>query len=62
MNPEQTMNKEKELRDLMTRVSLLENMLMLLESQQIKIVDDFDGTNVQVSINGVRRKIATTSP
>ena len=33
-----------------------------LEKQTIKIVQSFDGTDVQVTINGKRRKIETLAP
>lgn len=40
----------------------LQQRVARLEKQQINIIGDFDGTNVQVSIHGIRRKIATTAP
>jgi len=29
---------------------------------QIEVVGTFDGTNIPIRVNGVRRKIATTTP
>lgn len=40
----------------------LRRELELSKKQQILKVGKFDGTNIQVSVDGIRRKIATTSP
>ena len=47
---------------LQQQIDTLKRELEEVKAQQIKIVSDFDGTNVQVSIRGIRRKIATTAP
>jgi len=44
------------------KIAELEKRVALLEKQQIKIVGDYDGTNVPVTVNGIRRKIATSTP
>lgn len=44
------------------RLAALEELVNKLDKTQIKIAGDFDGTDVQVSINGIRKKIATTAP
>lgn len=44
------------------KINQLEAKLAVLEKAQIKIAGDFDGTDVQVTINGVRRSITTSAP
>lgn len=48
--------------DLAKKVQELEAKLRILEQQQIKIVGEFDGTDVQVTVNGIRRSITTSAP
>lgn len=47
---------------LVEQIKRLEADIRRLESRQIVVVGDFDGTDVPVTINGVRRKIITSSP
>lgn len=48
--------------ELLQRIQELETRLDRIEKQSIKIVGDYDGTNVPVTVNGIRRKIATSTP
>jgi hypothetical protein len=53
---------EQRIAQLEAKVRELEMKLDRIDKQQIKIVGDFDGTNVPVTGNGIRRKIATATP
>jgi hypothetical protein len=53
---------EQRIAQLEAKVRELEMKLDRIDKQQIKIVGDFDGTNVPVTVNGIRRKIATATP
>lgn len=44
------------------KIADLEAQIERLQKQQIVIVGKFDGTNIPVTVNGVRRKIATSAP
>jgi sugar-specific transcriptional regulator TrmB len=59
-------NMEKELQnkvaELERKVAELESTILRVEKQTITIVGNFDGTNVPVTVNGIRRKIATATP
>jgi len=48
--------------ELERKVKELEDFIRRIEKQSIVIVGDFDGTNVPVTVNGIRRKIATVAP
>jgi len=50
------------LQQLRGQVKQLEDTMQRMDKQQIKIVGNFDGTNAPVTVNGIRRKIATTAP
>ena len=49
-------------KDLERKLQELEDKIALLEKQQIKIVGEFNGTTVPVTINGVSRRITTSAP
>ena len=51
-----------ELQQLEMKIIELERIVVLLDKQQIKIAGDYDGTNVPVTVNGIRCKIATSTP
>lgn len=53
---------QTKIRELEQRLQELADRVELVDKQQIKIVGSFDGTNVPVTITGIRRKIATTTP
>jgi hypothetical protein len=44
------------------KLNELEQKIQKIEKQQIVVVGDFDGTNLPVQANGIRRKIATATP
>lgn len=48
--------------DLKQQIEELKKEIQSLKKSQIVIVGDFDGTNIPVTVNGIRRKIATTAP
>lgn len=56
------MKPEDKIKELERKIADLEAKVRLLDKQQIKIVGDYDGTNVPVTVNGIRRKIATVAP
>lgn len=56
------MTQEQRIEILERRINELDATIKRLEKQQIKIVGEFDGTNVPVTINGIRKKIATSAP
>lgn len=40
----------------------MEATMSRIQKQQIIVVGDYDGTNIPITINGIRRKIATVAP
>lgn len=54
MNPDR-----KKLED---RITELEQKIERMERQSIIVVGKYDGTNVPVMVQGIRRKIATSAP
>jgi hypothetical protein len=49
--------------DLQKRIAELERRLDELEQKdKIVVVGSFDGTDIPVQVNGIRRKIATSAP
>ena len=44
------------------KVRTLETRLEELDKETIKIVGEYNASNVPVTINGIRRKIAHTAP
>jgi len=53
---------KKEIQQLRSKVEALEKEYEQRDKTNIKIVGTFDGTNVPVTVQGVRRKIATVAP
>lgn len=56
------MTPEEQIKDLERKVKDLEARLNSAEKQRIVVVGNFDGTNIPITIHGIRRKIATTAP
>lgn len=48
--------------ELEQRIKKLEDAIARLEKERIVVVGRFDGTNIPISIQGKRRKIATSTP
>jgi ribosomal protein L29 len=53
---------KKKIEELERKIRELEEQIKRIEMQSILIVGQFDGTNVPVTVTGVRRKIATVAP
>ena len=53
---------EKKIQELERKIQELEQQIARMEKQQIVVVGNFDGTNIPITIQGIRRKIATTTP
>lgn len=53
---------EKQISDLTGKLEDLTRKVERLEKTSIVIVGDFDGTNIPITANGIRRKIATSTP
>jgi hypothetical protein len=48
--------------ELERKVQDLEASVERMTKQEIVVVGTFDGTNIPITIQGIRRKIATTTP
>lgn len=53
---------EEKVREMESKIEEMKMTIDRLDKQQIKIVGDFDGTSALVTVNGIRRKIATVAP
>jgi len=62
MDETKIQNIESKVTDMQRKLDEMQMAIGRLDKQQIKIVGDFDGTNVPVTVNGIRRKIATATP
>lgn len=48
--------------ELERKIKELEDQIARMEKQGIVVVGTFDGTNIPITIQGIRRKIATSTP
>jgi len=48
--------------ELERKIAELERTILDMKKQMIVVVGNYDGTNLPVRANGIRRKIATTAP
>ena len=53
---------KKKIEELEQRIQELEKALSKIEKQSIVVVGTFDGTNIPITIQGIRRKISTSTP
>jgi hypothetical protein len=48
--------------ELERKIAELESKILVMQREMIVVVGDYDGTNLPVRANGIRRKIATAAP